>query len=178
MKAAKFFALLSFILFFFFFSINVKAQKKIVPLKDFKGEDCYAFHDKIEKLHISGKHSKVYCDNCHRGVVKHLKDPSKETKPKTDFSWDVCGKCHKEQYESFIKVSYHKPGRDEKSQLTGRSPNPFWDKLMMGHGFTKENALTRSHPWMLVDHLVVDRAYGGRFQGKRGWNYLIEVGPA
>lgn len=48
----------------------------------------------------------------------------------------------------------------------------------MGHGFTKEHSLTRSCPWMLVDHLVVDRAYGGRFQGKKGWNYLIEIRPA
>jgi formate-dependent nitrite reductase cytochrome c552 subunit len=49
---------------------------------------------------------------------------------------------------------------------------------MMGHGFTKEHNLTRSHPLMLVDHLIVDRAYGGRFQGKNGWQYLLEVGKA
>ena len=42
---------------------------------------------------------------------------------------------------------------------------------MMGHGFTKEHALTRSHPWGLIDHLLVDRAYGGRFQPKKGWEY-------
>jgi formate-dependent nitrite reductase cytochrome c552 subunit len=49
---------------------------------------------------------------------------------------------------------------------------------MMGHGFTKEHALTRSHIWMLTDHYVVDRAYGGRFQGKNGWNYILESGKA
>jgi len=77
-----------------------------------------------------------------------------------------------------MKTAYHRPARDEKSQLTNRAPNPFWDKLMMGHGFTKEHNLTRSHPWMLPDHLVVDRAYGGRFQGKNEWQYILETGKA
>jgi formate-dependent nitrite reductase cytochrome c552 subunit len=49
---------------------------------------------------------------------------------------------------------------------------------MMGHAFTKEHNLTRSHVNMLPDHLVVDRAYGGRFQGRNGWNYLLEKGRA
>ncbi|MBC7197108.1 MAG: ammonia-forming cytochrome c nitrite reductase subunit c552, partial [Deferribacterales bacterium] len=70
----------------------------------------------------------------------------------------------------------HRPARDEKSQLTNRAPNPFWDKLMMGHGFTKEHALTRSHPYMLLDQFLVDRAFGGRFQPKNGWMYVNE-GP-
>jgi len=73
-------------------------------------------------------------------------------------------------------VSKHRPARDEKSQLTNRAPNPFWDKLMMGHGFTKEHALTRSHPFMLLDQVLVDRAAGGRFQPKNGWMYVNE-GP-
>jgi hypothetical protein len=38
----------------------------------------------------------------------------------------------------------HRPARDEKSQLTNRSPHPFWDKLMVVHGFTKaENSFPR-----------------------------------
>ena len=70
---------------------------------------------------------------------------------------EKCGSCHKPQYDSAMATAHHRPGRDEKSQLTGRSPNPFWDKLMMGHGFTKEHNNPRSHASMLVDHLVVDR---------------------
>jgi len=31
---------------------------------------------------------------------------------------------------------------------------------------------------MLPDHLVVDRAYGGRFRGKDGWEYILEKGRA
>ncbi|MGE5239005.1 MAG: ammonia-forming cytochrome c nitrite reductase subunit c552, partial [Chloroflexota bacterium] len=139
---------------------------------------CYGCHEPIKGLHTSGRHAKVNCVNCHSGLVKHLASPGADTRPVTDVSWEACGQCHKEQYESFMKVAYHRPARDEKSQLTNRSPNPFWDKLMMGHGFTKEHALTRSHNWMLIDHYVVDRAYGGRFQGKNGWQYILEEGKA
>ncbi len=30
---------------------------------------------------------------------------------------------------------------------------------------------------MLIDHLVVDRSYGGRFQPKDGWAYVTAKGP-
>ncbi len=151
---------------------KVKKEKQIAP------QECYQCHDVIQELHGKGRHAKVGCSNCHSGLAKHVGEPGPETRPGTDVSWEACGKCHKEQYDSFMKEAYHRPARDEKSQLTNRAPNPFWDTLMMGHGFTKEHDLTRSHNWMLIDHLVVDRAYGGRFQGKKGWNYILERGKA
>ncbi len=155
-----------------------KAGVKKVTEKPVDVNVCYGCHEPVRGLHTSGKHAKLNCVNCHSGLVKHLASPGAETRPVTDVSWEACGQCHKEQYESFMKVAYHRPARDEKSQLTNRSPNPFWDKLMMGHGFTKEHALTRSHNWMLIDHYAVDRAYGGRFQGKNGWQYILEEGKA
>ena len=146
---------------------------------DVKVDTCYGCHDPIKQLHTMGKHSKNNCVNCHSGdFKKHAENPGPDNRPVTDTSWEACGACHKEQFESFMKVAMHRPARDEKSQLTNRSPNPFWDKLMAGHGFTKEHNLTRSHVNMLPDHLVVDRAYGGRFQGRRGWNYMLETGRA
>ncbi|MFU8856084.1 MAG: ammonia-forming cytochrome c nitrite reductase subunit c552 [Deferrisomatales bacterium] len=135
---------------------------------------CYECHDVIESLHKGSKHDGVNCTACHAGLQAHLKDPGAATRPVTDLSWYACGACHEEQLESFLETSYHRPARDEKSQLTNRSPNPFWDKLMAGHGFTKEHALTRSHPWMVVDQFVVDRAFGGRFQPKEGWQYVAQ----
>ena len=90
---------------------------------------------------------------------------------------ETCGGCHPDQYASFATLNLKKPARTEKSLLTERAPNPFWDKLMMGHGFTKEHANPRSHAFMLVDHLIVDRAYGGRFQAKDGWGYVSMPGP-
>lgn len=152
--------------------------QKAAPERPVKAEACYGCHDTIKQLHTMGKHANVNCVNCHAGLDKHLKAPGPDTRPATNTSWEACGKCHKEQYASFLRVSYHRPARDEKSQLTNRSPNPYWDKLMAGHGFTREHNLTRSHVNMLVDHLVVDRAYGGRFQGKNGWNYILEKGRA
>ncbi len=150
------------------------APKKITPVKV---EECFDCHDKEIKLfHSSGSHAKVNCAYCHDGLEKHLKNPGPETRPVTDFSWESCGQCHKEQYDSFMKEAFHRPARDEKSQLTGRSPNPYWDKLMMGHGFTKEHNTTRSHNKMLIDQFVVDRAFGGRFQGKNGWEYIFGNG--
>jgi len=153
-------------------------EKKAAVEKPVKVEACYGCHDTVKDLHKMGKHAKVNCVYCHSGLEKHLKNPGPDTRPVTNTAWEACGQCHKDQYNSFMQEAYHRPARDEKSQLTGRSPNPYWDKLMSGHGFTKEHNTTRSHNWMLIDHLVVDRAYGGRFQPKNGWQYLFERGKA
>ncbi len=139
---------------------------------DASTSDCYGCHDTIETLHTGGKHASLHCSTCHAGLGAHLEKQDAATRPTTDLTLEKCGSCHKPQYDSAMATAHHRPGRDEKSQLTGRSPNPFWDLLMMGHGFTAEHATTRSHAWMMVDHLVVDRAYGGRFQPKQGWQYL------
>jgi hypothetical protein len=144
--------------------------------KDPDAATCYTCHEPVKALHTSGKHAKVGCGNCHSGLAAHVGDPGPATRPATDFSWEACGKCHKAQYDSYMQVSLHRPARDEKSQLTNRSPDPFWDKLMAGHGFTKEHSLTRSHVNMLVDQFAVDRSFGGRFQGIRGWEYVLEKG--
>ncbi|MBI5848602.1 MAG: ammonia-forming cytochrome c nitrite reductase subunit c552 [Nitrospirae bacterium] len=144
--------------------------------KDVKVDVCYGCHAPVKDLHKMGKHAKLNCIKCHSGLEKHLKSPSADTRPGTNLSWEACGQCHKDQLESFMQEAYHRPARDEKSQLTSRSPNPYWDKLMAGHGFTKEHNTTRSHINMLVDQFVVDRAFGGRFQGKNGWNYIFDKG--
>lgn len=155
---------------------NALAKKAAPKEKSVAVASCYDCHDPIKQLHTMGKHAKINCANCHTGLAKHLDAPGPDTRPTTLTSWEACGQCHKQQYQSFMKETYHRPARDEKSQLTSRSPNPFWDKLMAGHGFTKEHNLTRSHVNMLTDQLVVDRAFGGRFQPKRGWNYILEKG--
>jgi len=151
-------------------------EPKGKPEKKADVDACYACHDPIQSLHAKGKHAKVNCVSCHSGLARHVDAPGPDTRPATDTSWEACGKCHAEQFQSFMQVSLHRPARDEKSQLTNRSPNPFWDKLMAGHGFTKEHSLTRSHVNMLVDQFAVDRSFGGRFQGKKGWEYVLEKG--
>ncbi len=159
-----------------FLTPTFAAEKKTSEIKQIKVAECYECHSVIKELHSGGKHAKVQCGSCHKGLDKHLANPGPDTRPITDTAWEACGQCHKEQYASFMKVSVHRPARDEKSQLTNRAPNPFWDKLMMGHGFTKEHNLTRSHSFALVDQFIVDRAFGGRFEPKKGWNYIFEKG--
>jgi len=73
-------------------------------------------------------------------------------------------------------MNWEKTARKEKSQATGPSPNPAFDKLMMPHGFTREHNEPRSHAFALYDQLVIDRAFGGRFQNKEGWRFLTKDG--
>ncbi|GAB4227798.1 MAG: ammonia-forming cytochrome c nitrite reductase subunit c552 [Deltaproteobacteria bacterium] len=138
-------------------------------------EKCFECHDEIRALKTGGKHGKVNCSSCHDGAAEHSKDSDR--RPETRVDLETCGGCHPDQYASFATLNLKKPARTEKSLPTERAPNPFWDQLMMGHGFTKEHAGPRSHAFMLVDHLVVDRAYGGRFQPKNGWGYVSLPGP-
>lgn len=160
------------------------AAAKAPPVKV---DDCYACHTEIEALHAKGKHAKVSCTTCHEGLAEHLADSEKKPVTRTDHA--VCGACHKEQYESMVSVNLASKARAEKATFKSRSP--LFDKLMEGHGFTKEHAEPRSHVFMLVDHFVVDRAYGGRFQfinwkaitdakgaEKDAWSVLTDKDPA
>jgi formate-dependent nitrite reductase cytochrome c552 subunit len=135
---------------------------------------CYACHAQIKDFHADGKHATVNCIACHGGLDRHLKDV--KARPTTRVEQKACATCHFKQYESFFTMNWEREARDEKSQLTGKSPNPAWDMLMMPHGFTREHNLQRSHAFMLIDHLLVDRAFGGRFQPKDGWRYLALYG--
>ncbi|MBE0569415.1 MAG: ammonia-forming cytochrome c nitrite reductase subunit c552 [Deltaproteobacteria bacterium] len=136
---------------------------------------CFECHDEIKALKEGGKHARNNCTNCHDGAADHLKDEGR--RPATRVDLETCGGCHPDQYSSLNTLNLKKPARTEKSLLTERSPNPYWDKLMMGHGFTKEHANPRSHAYMLLDQFVVDRAFGGRFQPKSGWGYVSMPGP-
>ncbi|MBI5700497.1 ammonia-forming cytochrome c nitrite reductase subunit c552 [Candidatus Saganbacteria bacterium] len=140
-------------------------------------KSCFTCHSEIKNLWSQGKHKTagLPCADCHGNLQKHL--VASGNKPETKLDPNNCGRCHANQFESFFKVNLKKTARDEKSQLTGRAPNPFWDKLMMGHGFTKEHNSPRSHAYMLIDHLVVDRSYGGRFQPKDGFQYVTAKTP-
>ncbi len=138
---------------------------------------CFDCHSEVQDLWKAGKHkAKLSCDECHSNYESHVNDPE-GSKPLTIIDPMKCGSCHRDQFESFFTVNYKKRARVEKSLPYERSPNPLWDKLMMGHGFTKEHNAPRSHAYMLIDHLVVDRAYGGRFQPKEGWKYTVAKPP-
>jgi len=139
-------------------------------------QKCYSCHDNIEEFHAKGKHAKVNCASCHTGTDEHLASKDKKAaKPVTLMDHRVCGSCHKDQYDSFVKLNYESPARLEKATSKGRSP--LFDKLMEGYGFTFEHGEPRSHAFMLVDQWVVDRGFGGRFQFKN-WTYNTKAEAA
>ena len=135
---------------------------------------CYGCHAPIKAFHAEGRHKGVSCSSCHEGIDKHLGDS--KARPSTKVDPAACGSCHKNQYQSLYTMNWAKNARSEKSQAAGPSPNPAWDKLMLPHGFTKEHNLPRSHAYMVLDQFVVDRAFGGRFVPKDGWQYLTRPG--
>lgn len=174
----KFLTLCMSIVVIFVFSTPVKA--KVGKTTKINKETCFACHPEVENLWAKGKHktARIECTQCHSELTVHIESkPPGKIKPVTNLNPAVCGGCHKDQFETFFTVDHKGSARVEKSLLTDRSPNPLWDKLMMGHGFTKEHNAPRGHAYMLLDHLIVDRAYGGRFQAKNGWQYVVAKTP-
>jgi nitrite reductase (cytochrome c-552) len=137
-------------------------------------KECLECHEELKEFHDPGKHKTVACTECHTGTEAHLK--KKSTRPVTITDPAKCGSCHKNQYETMYQMNFERLAREEKSQFKGPSPNPAWEKLMQPHGFTKEHNMPRSHAFALYDQLVVDRAFGGRFENKYGWADLSRAG--
>ena len=132
---------------------------------------CYECHDEIKALKSGTKHAPIACGRCHSKLDEHLANPEKA--PETNLELSLCGSCHKTQYETYVSVNLKSKAKVEKATTTSRSPT--FDKLMNAHGFTKEHDEPRSHVFMLTDHLIVDRAYGGRFQLK-SWRDITKTG--
>ncbi len=151
-----------------------QTAKKAAAAANFDASACLGCHQPIKAFHDEGKHKAVACTACHNGLDKHLGDV--KARPVTVTDPAACGTCHKLQFESMYQMNWEKTARKEKSQAAGPSPNPAFDKLMMPHGFTKEHAEPRSHAFALYDQIVVDRAFGGRFQNKQGWLFLTQPG--
>ena len=140
----------------------------------FDASACLGCHQPIKAFHDSGKHKGLSCAACHAGTDAHLKDI--KARPVTQTDPAVCGGCHKNQFDTMYTINWERQARSEKSLATGPSPNPAFDKLMAPHGFTREHNLPRSHAFALYDQLVVDRAFGGRFENKKGWQGLALPG--
>lgn len=147
-------------------------SKPIAKVADDGRAKCYECHDEVKALKEGSKHAKLPCETCHDNLKGHLADY--ETKPTTIIDQALCGTCHKDQFESFYKVSYESQARKEKGVPTGRSP--MMDKLLAPYGFTIEHNEPRGHAFMVTDQFVVDRFAGGRFQYKNGWEGVDSVG--
>lgn len=144
---------------------SVAAKNK--PVVGKKGAvACYECHDEIKTMKENSRHAKLACETCHDDLAKHMESMG-EVKPITKVDATVCGKCHKDQYDSFFKMNYESAARKEKGVPTGRSPQQ--DKLLAGHGFTFEHNEPRGHAFMVTDQFIVDRFQGGRYQYKERW---------
>ncbi len=147
-------------------------KPRAVAVKSIDEAACFGCHPEIQQLVSRGKHVRgVNCVLCHPETSAHMKDSSQ--KPVTRVDPEACASCHKEQYQSSVAVSWKSKAKLEKSVPTGRSPKS--DLLLMPHGFTKEHNEPRSHVFMVPDFMIVDRAFGGRFQLK-DWTYIDKTG--
>ena len=150
---------------------------KAAPAKkqaSFDASGCFGCHAPIKEFHDAGKHKGLACTSCHTGIEQHVGNPS--ARPKTIMDPANCGTCHANQFKTMYNMNWEKTARKEKVQAAGPSPDPAFDKLMMPHGFTREHNEPRSHAFALYDQLVIDRAFGGRFQNKEGWKFLSKDG--
>ena len=139
---------------------------------------CTACHANIGGFHKSVAHKDVSCTSCHSGLTKHLSAPGKATRPVTSMDPQTCGSCHPAQFKSMYKVNEERTPRYSKKNSDSVAPNPFFDRALGTHGFTKEHDLPRSHTFAALDQYLVDRAFGGRFEPKEGWLYLgMNEGP-
>jgi formate-dependent nitrite reductase cytochrome c552 subunit len=148
--------------------------------------ECYDCHALIEDFHKRGSHKNINCVNCHDGLALHQKmakeladeAPEKiaETRPSTNTDPEGCAKCHKEQFESFVTHNYGKKGIAREDKGDPKSRSPYWETLVRPYAFEIEHNEPRGHKYMLIDHLLVDRGYAGRFQAKQGWQYVVQKG--
>jgi nitrite reductase (cytochrome c-552) len=151
-----------------------QASKPAVPAKAkspaFDATDCYDCHDAIKAFHVGSAHQTVGCDACHGGLATH--SPKGKGRPTTNMDPANCGSCHENQYRTLYTMNADKTANKEKSVATFTA----MDKILMPHGFTREHNEPRSHAFALYDQVVVDRAFGGRFQNKDGKEGLARMG--
>lgn len=165
-------------------AMTTAAKSKPVQIANDGRAKCYECHEEVKAMKEGSKHAKLPCKTCHDNLDKHMESMG-ETKPGTTIDAALCGKCHKDQFDSFFKMNYESAARKEKGVPTGRSPKQ--DKLLEPYGFTIEHNEPRGHAFMVVDQFIVDRFQGGRYQLKDGWrgydkpgktwDVLVDKGP-
>ena len=143
---------------------------KVLKAKAFDTTDCYDCHEAIKAFHVDSPHKTVGCDACHGGLDTH--SPKGRGRPTTNMDPANCGRCHDNQYRTLYTMNLEKTAHKEKAVATGGA----MDKILMPHGFTREHNEPRSHAFALYDQVVVDRAFGGRFQNKDGKAGLARMG--
>jgi len=126
-------------------------------------EACRDCHRSIADNYAHGAHSGLTCSQCHQGALEHqdAEDPAKVL-PVVDFSAELCGSCHRFQYETYFMSEpgvagiYGGTPADPKEHPKTRD-FPLYNKIVAGHGFTKSYDEDRSHKFILRDHIDTKR---------------------
>ena len=146
------------------------ASAQIPKAKPYDATDCYDCHQDVKAFHVDGQHKSVGCDACHGGLEAHK--PKGKGRPSTNMDPANCGTCHENQFRTMYQMNTEKTAHKEKAAVTAGA----MDKILAPHGFTREHNEPRSHAFALYDQVVVDRAFGGRFQNKDGKAGLARMG--
>ena len=131
---------------------------------------CYKCHDTIKEFHAGSSHQSVGCDSCHGGLDTHKARGA--GRPTTNMDPGNCGTCHENQFRTMYTMNTEKTAHKDKTVDTFTA----MEKILAPHGFTREHNHPRSHAFALYDQVVVDRAFGGRFQNKDGKAGLARMG--
>jgi len=131
---------------------------------------CRTCHSDMVNFLNQGKHKNFDCSDCHgkndKELSSHIKSPSKVRpyiKPLKEGP-SFCGNCHEKEFEEYKHVNLKSIPKIEKASPKGRAPA--FDLLLHRYGFVFEHSEPRSHIFMLLDHVIVDRGYKGRFRLK------------
>ena len=120
-------------------------------------ENCGGCHE-TQATDIAGSaHAKIGCAPCHDRAKQHSASPD-DIKPAVHFDLDMCGKCHPDQYKSYIygdNIKTKFGGSPLKFAKTNDFPH--YNDIIDGHGFTKEYNERRGHNVMLLDHFNITR---------------------
>ena len=146
------------------------AQAGKAKASAFDAGTCYECHEAIKEFHAGSAHKTVGCDSCHSGLETHR--TKGKGRPVTNMDPANCGTCHQNQYRTLYTMNMEKTAHKDKTVATFTA----MDKILAPHGFTREHNEPRSHAFALYDQVVVDRAFGGRFQNKDGKAGLSRMG--
>ncbi|MDW8105739.1 MAG: ammonia-forming cytochrome c nitrite reductase subunit c552 [Armatimonadota bacterium] len=133
------------------------------PASDAQQEQCADCHAEVADPYKQHAHAGLRCSQCHPNALAHqnAEDPT-ELLPVVDFRAETCGSCHKFQYETYMTSE---PGTAGEFGGTPADPKehpktkdfPLYNKIVAGHGFTKEYNEDRAHRYILRDHIDIAR---------------------
>jgi nitrite reductase (cytochrome c-552) len=145
-------------------AVAARVQPEPAPAASSQGkEQCADCHSEVAEVLKQHAHAGLACSQCHPNALEHQNaDDPTAVVPVVDFRSETCGSCHKFQYETYFTSE---PGTAGEFGGTPADPKehpkskdfPLYNKIIAGHGFTKEYNEDRSHRYILRDHIDIKR---------------------